>query len=127
MRVIHESPRPPGDELVDEGLASVYGRLRQTRDTIHAIGKTLSVPVDTGFLAQPVGDEDAHAIALDHLNRGSGRLAVVAPESSLHAGRQLALHGLCHQMKLFDALVHPPRQGPAIERDHGMKWPPCQG
>ena len=36
------------------------------------------------------------------------------------AERELAHHGLGHQVELFDALVHAPGQGPAIERHHGV-------
>jgi hypothetical protein len=43
------------------------------------------VPVDAGVLGQPVGDEQAHPVALHHLDGGPGALAVVAPQMGLEA------------------------------------------
>ena len=85
------------------------------------------MPVDTGVLRQSVGDEDAHAITFHHLDRGTWALAVVAPQVGLHARRHLTYHGLCHQVELLDTLVHAPRQGPAVERHHGVVWSPRIG
>jgi hypothetical protein len=49
---------------------------------------------------------------------GPWALAVVAPEMGLEARRHFANHGFGHQMEFLDALVHAPRQGPAVEGDH---------
>ena len=49
---------------------------------------------------------------------GPGRLAVVAPQVRLEAGRHLAHHRLGDQVELLDAVVHAPGQRPAVERDH---------
>ena len=49
---------------------------------------------------------------------GPGTLAVVAPEVRLHAGRDLAHDRLGDQVELLPAVVHPPRQRPAVQRDH---------
>ena len=70
------------DELVDEGLARRDVRLRQAGDAVHAVRQAQAVPVHGGVLRQPVGDEDAHPVALDHLDGRAGRLAVVAPQAA---------------------------------------------
>ena len=93
----------------------------------HAVGQALAVPVDGGGLGQSVGDEDAHAVAFDHLDGGAGRLAVVAPQVGGHAGCHLAFDRLGHQVELLDAGVHAPGQGPAVERDHRVVGPPGGG
>ena len=40
-----------------------------------------------GVLGQPVGDEDADLVAFHALDGGAGRLAVIAPQMRVHAGR----------------------------------------
>jgi hypothetical protein len=47
-------------------------RLVQAGDAVHAVGQALAVPVDAGELGQLVGDEDAHAVAFDHLDGRPG-------------------------------------------------------
>jgi hypothetical protein len=110
-------PALPQLELVDEGLARLDVRLRQAADAIHAIGQALAVPVDRGVLRQLVGDEDADLVALDRLDGRPGRLAVIAPEIALHAGCELAHHRLGDEMELLPVAVHPPGQGPAVQRN----------
>mmetsp|Transcript_3946 Transcript_3946/g.6462 ORF Transcript_3946/g.6462 Transcript_3946/m.6462 type:complete len:479 (+) Transcript_3946:87-1523(+) len=118
VRVVHESARPPGHELVDKGLPGLDGHLREAHHTVHAVRKALAMPVDGGALGKLVGHKDADAIAFDNLDGRAGRLAVVAPQVCLEARRHLAHHGLCHQVELLDAVVHAPGEGPAVERDH---------
>ena len=127
MRVVHESARTTRDELVDKGLASWDGRLCKAGHPIHAVGQALTVPMHAGVFRQLVGDEDAHAVALHHLYRGAGALAVVAPQMGLEARRHLAHHRLGDQVKLLDALIHPPRQCPAVKCDHRVVGPPRVG
>ena len=79
VRVVHERALVLHLELVDEGLADRDMRLGETADAVHAVRKQDPVPVDRGVLRQLVGDEDAHLVALDALDRRTGRLAVVAP------------------------------------------------
>ena len=79
MRVVHKCAGPPRYKLVNKGLAGIDSFLIQSRHAVHAIGQSLTVPVNTGVFGQFVGDEDAHAVALHHLYRGAGALAVVAP------------------------------------------------
>ena len=123
VRVVHEGAGAARDELVDEGLARRDARLRQAGHAVHAVGQALAMPVDAGLLAELVGDEDAHAVAFDHLDRRSRALAVVAPQVRLEAGRHLAHHRFGDQVELLDAVVHAPRQRPAVERDHRVVGP----
>ena len=127
MRVVHEGAWPACDELVDEGLARLDCGLVQSRHTVHAIGQTLSMPVDAGVLGQLVGHKNANAIAFHHFDGGPGTLAVVAPQMGLEARRHLAHHRLGDQVKLLDALIHPPRQCPAVKCDHRVVGPPRVG
>src|SRR5262245_63775562 len=71
-------------------------------------------------LGQPVGDEDAHLVAFDRLDGRARRLAVVAPQIDLHAGRELAYDWLGHQMEFLPVAIPTPRQRPAVERDHWL-------
>ena len=84
------------------------------------------MPVHGGVLGQLVGDEDAHLVALDRLDGRAGRLAVVAPQMRLHAGRDLAHDRLGDEMELLPVAVHAPRQGPAVERDDGLVVRPAR-
>ena len=79
VRVVHESPAFPDREFVDEGLARLDVRLRQSADAIHAVRHQHAVPMDGCVLGQLVGDEDADLVALDAFDGRPRRLAVVAP------------------------------------------------
>ena len=133
VRVVHEGARAARLELVHKGLAHGDRGLVQATHAVHAVGQALAVPVDGGVLGQLVGDEDAHAVALDHLDGRARALAVVAPHVDLEARRDLAHHGFGHQVEFLDVVVHPPGQGPAVERDHrvvgsaggGHQWRRC--
>ena len=127
MGVVHECPRTARNELVDEGFAGLDRWLIQARHAVHAIRQTLPVPVDTGVLGQFVGHKNADAVAFHHLDGGTWALAVVSPQVGLETGRHFAHHGFCHQVELFDPLVHAPRQRPAVERDHGVVGAPRIG
>ncbi len=98
-------------EFVDEGLARLDLRLGQAADAVHAVGQQDAVPVHGGVLGQLVGDEDAHAVAFDHLDGGAGALAVVAPQVGLDAGRDLAHHGLGDEVEFLDAVPSCARAG----------------
>jgi hypothetical protein len=123
VRVIHEGAGPARDEFVDIGLARWDAGLVQAGHAVHAVGQALAMPVDAGQLAELVGDEEAHTVAFDHFDGRARALAVVAPQVRLESGRHLAHHGLGHQVELLDPLVHAPRQGPAVQRDHGVVGP----
>jgi hypothetical protein len=110
MRVVHEGAGAPRLEFVDIGLAHGNGALVQTAHAVHAAGQTLTVPVNGGVLGQLVGHEDADAVAFDHFDGGSRALAVVTPHVHLEARRNLAHHGLGHQVEFLDAVVHAPGQ-----------------
>ena len=125
MGVIHKGAGAAGDELVNEGFAHRDRRLVQPCHAVHAIGQALAVPVDAGVLGQFVGDENAHPVALHHLDGRPRRLAVVAPQVSLVAGRQFAHHRLCNQVEFLDSIVHAPRQGPAVKGNHRVIGPPA--
>jgi len=85
MRVVHEGAGAARDKLINEGLAGLDAGLVQPGNPIHAIGQALAVPVDARVLRQLVGDEDAHAVTFHHFDGRPGRLAVVAPQMSVHA------------------------------------------
>ena len=123
VRVVHEGAWASSLELIDIGLAHGDGALIQAAYAVHAAGQALAVPVDGGVLRQLVGHEDAHAVALDHLDGGAWALAVVTPHVDLEARRYLPHHRLGYQVELLDAIVHAPGQGPAIERDHRVIGP----
>ncbi|MBA7716803.1 hypothetical protein ES703_125881 [subsurface metagenome] len=116
--VVHEGAAVLDLEFVDEGLARIDVRLRQTTDAVHAARQDHAVPVDGGVLRQLVGDEDAHLVTFDRLDRGARRLSVVAPQVGLHAFGEFAHHGFGNQMEFLPIAVHAPRQGPAVESDH---------
>ena len=78
-------------------------------------------------LRQAVGDEDAHPVAFDHFDRWAGALSVVTPQVGIHAGSDLPHNRLGHKVKLLDALVHAPRQRPAVEGDHRVIGPTGAG
>ena len=120
MRVIHERPAVLQLELVDEGLPRLDVRLGHAADPVHSIRQQHAVPMDRRVLGQLVGDEDAHLVAFDRLDRGSRRLAVVAPQVHLHARCKFAHHRLGDEVKFLPVAVHAPGQGPAVERDHGL-------
>ena len=127
VRVVHEGAALLQHELVDEGLARLDMRLRQAADAIHAVRQQHAVPVDGGVLGQLVGDEDADLVAFDRLDGRPGRLAVVAPQMRLHAGRDLAHHRLGDEMEFLPVAVHAPRQRPAVQRHHRLIVRPARG
>ena len=109
VRVIHEGARLLQLELVGEGLAGRNLRLVETAHAVHAGGQEDAVPVDRRVLGQAVGHENPDLVALDALDGRPRRLAVVAPEAGGHAGRNLALHRLCGEVKFLPAVFHAPR------------------
>src|SRR5450830_1274743 len=117
MRVVHEGAGAPCSEFVDESFTRRDTRLCQTGDAIHAVGQALSVPVYGGVFGQLVGDEDANAIAFDDFNRRAGTLTVVTPQVCLHTWCDFTYHRLSDEVEFLDAVVHPPGQRPAVERD----------
>ena len=120
MWVVHEGTGAARLEFVDKSFAHRNRRLVQARHAVHAVGQALAVPMHGGVFRQLVGDKNAHLVALHHLDGRAGALAVVAPHVGLEAGRHFAHHRLRHQMEFLDALVHAPRQAPAIERHDGV-------
>ena len=79
-------PGALGDELVDVRLADRDLRLGQAAHAVHAVRQPLAVPVDRRVLGQPVGDEDADAVAFDDLDRRTRALPVVAPQFAFMPG-----------------------------------------
>ncbi len=120
VRVVHEGAALGERELVDEGLARSDMRLGEPADTVHAVRQQHAVPVNRGVLGQAVGHEDANLVAFDRLDGRAGRLAVVAPQVRLHAGRDLAHDRLGHQVVFLPVAVLARGQRPAIERDHRL-------
>ena len=120
MRVVHEGAAAIEHELVDEGLADGDVRLGQPADAVHAVRQQHAVPMHGRVLGQFVGNEDADLVALDRLDGRTGRLAVIAPQSSRHAGRDLARHFLGDQMELLPLAVHLEGQRPAVQRHHRL-------
>ena len=109
MRVIHEGTRASCNELVDEGLADRNLLLIEATHPIHTIRQALAMPVNGGVLRQPIGHEDAHAVAFDHFNSRTRALSVVAPQMGFHARGDFANDRFGDEMEFLDALVHPPR------------------
>ena len=123
MRVIHECARPASDEFINKSFS--YGDLLliQAAHAIHAVGQTLAMPMHRGVLRQFVRHKQSHTITFDHFNRRSGALPVVAPHIDFEAGRHFAHNWFGHKMKLFDSIIHAPRQRPAVQRDDGVVRP----
>ena len=71
-----------------------------------------------GVLRQLVGHEDPHPVALHHFDGGARALPVVTPHIGFESRCHLAHHRLGHKVELLDAVVHPPGQRPAVQRDH---------
>ena len=120
VRVVHEGAGTARLKFVDKSFAHRNRRLVQARHAVHAIGQALAVPMHAGMFRQFVGDKYAYLVTLHHLDGRPGALAVVAPHMGLEAGGHFAHHGFRHQMEFLDALVHAPRQAPAIERHDGV-------
>ena len=127
VRVVHERPAMLHHEFVRVRLAGLDVRLREPADAVHAIGQPYPAPVNRRVLGQLVGDEDAHSVALDALDGRAGTLAVVAPQIGLHAGRNLADDGFGDQMKLLDAILHAPRECPAVQGYDRVVRPSVRG
>src|SRR5436305_237063 len=79
VRVVHERAVLGERELVAERLAGLDRPLRQAADAVHAVRDVDPVPVDCRRRREAVRDVDAHAVALDRLDRRPVDLAVVAP------------------------------------------------
>ena len=120
MGMVHEGPALSEFELVDERLSRFDVRLRETANPVHAARQKLAMPMDRRMLGQPIGDKDANAVALHRLDRRTRALAIVAPQMRHHSRGNLANHRLRDQMEFLPAVFHPPRQGPAIKRDHRL-------
>ncbi|CUH99392.1 hypothetical protein PHA8399_01511 [Leisingera aquaemixtae] len=118
MRVVHEGAGFDQVELIDKGLAGRDARMAEACNPVHAGGQDQPVPMHRGMLRQLVGHINPHPVALHRLDGGAGGLAVVAPQVSDHAVGQLALDRLGHQVEFLHPVVHPERQGPAVQRDH---------
>ncbi len=127
MRVVHEGAGFGQIELIDKSLARRDARMAEPADAVHARGQDQPVPMHGGMLGQAVGDIDAHPVTLDRLNGGAGGLAVIPPEPCDHPVGQFALHRFCDEMEFFHTVVHPVRQGPAVERDYGVVIRPRGG
>jgi hypothetical protein len=90
-------------ELVDEGLAGRDMRLRQPADAVHADGRIMPCQWMVVCSGSLLVTKMRTLVALDRLDRRSRRLAVIAPEEGLHAGRHLALDRLGDEMELLDS------------------------
>ena len=117
MRVVHVGAVLAQHELVFERLARRDDLLRQAAHAVHAVGQQEAVPVDRGAFRQPVGDVDAHPVALDRLDRRPVDRAVVAPTRRLQAGRELVLDLLRDEVKDLHAIDDFPRQLGIVWRD----------
>ena len=87
VRVIEERAFLVQREFVSESAAGRNRFLGNAWRAVHIKGNFEAVPVHRSGLGQVVIDDDAHAIALVHLNRGAGRSAVVTPEVHDLAGK----------------------------------------
>ncbi len=76
------------------------------------------MPVDRRVFGEVIRHQDADAVALDRFDRGTGRLTVVTPGVDDHAGRQLALHLLRHEMEDLHTAVHDEGQRLPVRRHH---------
>ena len=119
VRVIHKGAVLLKLEFVDERLARRDVRLREATDAIHAGRQQHSVPVNGGVFREFVGHENTDLIAFHCLDGWARRLAVIAPEVRVHARRHFAHYRLGNQVKLLPAVLHAPRQRPAIQRGDG--------
>jgi hypothetical protein len=123
VRVVHVRAVLTQRELVGPGFAGLDMRLRESPDAIHAIGQQDAVPVDAGVLRQPVGHQDAHAVALHCLDGRAGSAAVVTPGPDLRARRKFMFQLPGDQLELLHTIDHAVRQAAAIERSDGSLPP----
>ena len=79
VRMIHVSARASQLELVDEGFTWLDVRLSEAADAVHAVGKPLSVPMDSCVFRQLVGDKNTDLVTFNRFYGWAGRLTVVAP------------------------------------------------
>ena len=87
VRVIPERAGIDRIELIDEPCARLDRVLREVRHAIHRIGQADAMPVNGGWLFQPVDHGHAQAIPLLDANLGAGDLAVVGPGGHGRASR----------------------------------------
>ena len=88
VRVIPKGSGIDRIELVSEGLSGGDRHLRKIRDPVHCIGQAQPVPMDGGFLVEPVCDVDAQALALSHPQFRARNLAVISPGRRFGAGNR---------------------------------------
>ena len=82
VRVVHLRAVLPDGELVLERLARLDARLVEPGHAVHAVRQEHAVPVHGRRLGQPVLDVDAHAVALDGLDRRARASGRCSPSSS---------------------------------------------
>ena len=92
----------------------------EAADAVHAVRQELAVPVHAvcsgSLLVTKMRTWSPSTASIV----GPGRLAVVAPQMRLHAGRELAHDRLGDEVELLPVAVHAPGQRPAVERDDGL-------
>src|SRR5271154_390552 len=111
--------------LMDREFVGVFfawrdGLLADPRHAVLLYGNFEAVPVNRSGFGQAVFEDDAHAFALLHLNRGAGARAVVAPCVDRFEWSDFSFHWLCDQMENFYGAVRLVRQIRQVRREHGQ-------
>src|SRR5437870_8431286 len=97
MRVIEVGSFLAECEFVDKSTAGRDGVLAGTRCAVHLDRNLESVPVHRSWFGEVIVHDDADAIALSDLNRGSRRTAVITPEVNDPPWDDFLLHWLSNQ------------------------------
>jgi hypothetical protein len=63
------------------------------------------MPVDPGRLRELVMNDDAHAIALDRLDRGTWHRVIKSPYVEVKAGKEFSTGVLAVEVKLLGAIL----------------------
>src|SRR4029077_4188306 len=108
-------------EFVDVFFSRRYRLLADPRHAVLFDGNFQPVPVNRSCFRQFVFKDNAHAVALLHLNGRPREAPVVAPCLDDLERRDFSLHGLRHQFEDFYVAIHFVRQVRQVRSDHGQE------
>src|SRR5260370_34784122 len=105
VRVIEKRSFLMHRELVNVLFSRRNGLLADVGHAVLPDGNLQTVPVQGSGLWQAIFEDDAHAVALLHLNRRPGTAPVVAPRVDRLEGGNLSLHWLGDETENFYAAL----------------------